>query len=298
MSGAAALHAHEHLAEAVALALASTGCYAASAVFQQREAARSSTGGLALFRTLARRPSWWFAVLATVAGAGLHVVALAVGPLSVVQPISVLTLVWALPMGAAFAKRVVTAREWRAAAVVVVGVSLALAVLPHRSGRAQLTVGMLLATLVAIVVLVAVLTGAARWLTASRRAGRAVRWGPVLVASAAATCSGFASAMGRIAFSGAAPFLAAAAIAVVAAGAGLALSQPAYRRGGLGAPLATLILVDPLVAVGIAVTLLAEPVSLTPMTAALGLVGVAATAGGIGALARRRPSPAAERATP
>jgi hypothetical protein len=104
--------------------------------------------------------------------------------------------------------------------------------------------------------------------------------------------------MGRIAFSGAAPFLAAAAIAVVAAGAGLALSQPAYRRGGLGAPLATLILVDPLVAVGIAVTLLAEPVSMSPATAALGLVGVIATAGGIGALARRRPSPAAERAAP
>jgi len=278
MSGTAAPHAHEHLVAAVALALASTGCYAASAVLQQREAERSCTGGLGLLWTLARQPGWWLAVLATVAGAGLHIVALAIGPLSVVQPLSVLTLVWALPLGTVLAKRVVTRREWWAGAVVVAGVGLALAVLPHRGGHARLPVAVLLAAAAVTAALVAVLVGLARLL--------AWRGGPVLGAAAAATCSGFASGMGRIAFSGAAAFLPAAAIAVLAAGAGLALAQPAYRRGGLGAPLATLILVDPLVAVAIGVTLLAEPVSLTPLTASLGVAGVLGTGAGIVALAR------------
>ena len=81
------------------LAVASTGCYAASAVLQEREAGRQDAGGAALLRGLVRRPWWWLAVAATVAGAVLHVAALASGPLSLVQPFGVLTLVLALPPG-------------------------------------------------------------------------------------------------------------------------------------------------------------------------------------------------------
>ena len=57
---------------AVLLAVASTGCYAASAVLQEREARRQDAGGAALLRRLVRRPWWWLAVAATVAGAVLR----------------------------------------------------------------------------------------------------------------------------------------------------------------------------------------------------------------------------------
>jgi hypothetical protein len=100
--------------------------------------------------------------------------------------------------------------------------------------------------------------------------------------------------MWRVALKAAAPFALTALIGVVAAGAGLALAQLAYRRGGLGAPLATLILVNPLVAIGLGVALLGEPVVLTPLTATLGLVGIFATGGGIWVLARPRMPPAAD----
>jgi hypothetical protein len=61
-------------------------------VLQEREARRQDAGGAALLRRLVRRPWWWLAVAATVAGAVLHVAALALGPLSLVQPFGVLTL--------------------------------------------------------------------------------------------------------------------------------------------------------------------------------------------------------------
>src|SRR5689334_14362372 len=62
---------------AVLLAVASTVCYASSAVLQEREAGGQDVGGEALLRGLVRRPWWWFAVAATGAGAVLHVAALA-----------------------------------------------------------------------------------------------------------------------------------------------------------------------------------------------------------------------------
>jgi len=279
-------HYHDHVAAAVGSALASTGCYAVSAVLQEREASRSAVGGLALLRALIGRAVWWVAVLATGAGGGLHILALAVGPLSVVQPIGVLTLVWALPINAVLTRRVTPGAEWRAVAVVVAGVCLTLSVLPHHGPGVRLSLGALLGTSAVTAALVGMLIA-----LSARLHGRG---GPILSAVAAAICAGFAAAMWRVAFKAAAPFALTALIGVVAAGAGLALAQLAFRRGGLGAPLATVILVDPLVAVGLGVALLGEPVVLSPLTATLGLVGVFATSGGIWVLARPRLPPTAD----
>lgn len=58
-------------------------------------------------------------------------------------------------------------------------------------------------------------------------------------------------------------------------------SQPTSGGLGLGAPLATQILVDPVVAVLIGVILLGEPVHETPTRAVVGVLGMAVTAVGI-----------------
>jgi len=261
---------------AVVLAVASTGCYAASAVLQEREASRQDAGGAALLRRLVRRPWWWLAVAATVAGAVLHVAALALGPLSLVQPFGVLTLVLALPLGRVLGGRPVTGREWRGAAVVVVGLGAVLAVLPHRAPSSHLPLALVVTAVVAVAAVVAA------WIP-----GRAA---PVVRAAAAATCFGFASGMARTAVIGAIWFPIGGALAVLGAGAGLGLAQLAYRTGGLGAPLATQILVDPVVAVLIGVILLGEPVHETPTRAVVGVLGLAATTAGIWILTGSRRS--------
>ena len=267
---------------AVVLAVASTGCYAASAVLQEREASRQDAGGAALLRRLARRPWWWLAVAATVAGAVLHVAALALGPLSLVQPFGVLTLVLALPLGRVLGGPPVTGREWRGATVIVIGLGAVLAVLPHRAPSSHLPLALVLGAVVAVAAVVVVLAVVAAWIP-----GRAA---PVVRAAAAATCFGFASGMARTAVIGAIWFPIGGALAVLGAGAGLGLAQLAYRTGGLGAPLATQILVDPVVAVLIGVILLGEPVHETPTRAVVGVLGLAATTAGIWILTGSRRS--------
>jgi hypothetical protein len=190
-----------------------------------------------------------------------------------------MTLVLALPLGARVAGRWVTRREWLAAGVVTAGLAAVLAVLPHSAHHAHLSPTELCVSAGAVTALVLALLVLA--VTLSRRAA------PVLHAAAAATCFGFASGMARVAATGAAPLAVSVALAIVGAAAGLVLAQLAYRTGGLGAPLATQILVDPIVAVTVGIALLREPVALTPAHVALGLLGFAATAGGIWGLTHR-----------
>jgi drug/metabolite transporter (DMT)-like permease len=266
---------------AVLAALLSTTCYAASAVLQQREASRPGTPDTGLLRQLVRRPWWWVAVLAAGSAAALHIAALSLGPLTLVQPIGVLTLVMALPLGARLSGRGVTRREWRAAVAVAGGLAAVLTAAPHHAPATKLSVLAVLATAAGLAVTLLCLVGLAMRLPP--------RAAPVVRAAAAATSFGFASGMTRIAATGTAPFLIAASAAVLAAATGLGLAQLAYRRGGLGAPLATTILVDPVVAVVIGITLLKEPVLLSPWLTALGLAGLVATVGGIWALARTTP---------
>lgn len=268
------------LGAALVLAVLSTACYAVSAVLQQREAARGVGGGMALLTGLARRPWWWVAVAATVTAAGLHVAALALGPLSAIQPVGALTLVLALPLGVRLGGREVSRAEWRAAAAVVVGLTAVLVAAPHRAPSSHPSTAAVLWAAGAVAVLVVLLTGAA-----SRLPARAV---PVARAAGAATCFGFASAMARTAAIAPARMLIAAALAATGATVGLGLAQLAYRNGGLGAPLATQNLVDPLVAVLAGATLLGEPLPLDPARIAVGVIGVVATAAGIRVLARPR----------
>jgi drug/metabolite transporter (DMT)-like permease len=275
---------------AVLVALVSTTCYAVAAVLQQHEAARQDVVGMALVRRLVRRPRWWLAVVATISGALLHVLALRFGPLTLVQPLGVTALVLALPMGAWLVGRSVTRTEWGAAAAVVAGLIAILSLAPHHVRPPEVTAGQLPA---------AAAGGAALVLVAVAVSGRMRnRAAPVLRAGGAAVCFGFASAMARLIVAGTGPLLLAAAICGTSAVTGFALVQTAYRNGGLGAPLATCTLVDPLAAATLGVVLLAETVYLTPMDVALGLSGLVATSIGLTVLARtahRVPLPEADK---
>jgi hypothetical protein len=170
----------------------------------------------------------------------------------------------------------VTPREWGAAIVVALGLAALLTAAPHRSPPAHLPPSALVGAAALVVVAAAALV-----LVAGRLPARAA---PVALAAAAATCFGFASGMARVAVTGSAPVLVASAMAALSAVTGLGLVQLAYRDGGLGAPLATLNLVDPLVAVVLGVTVLGEPFPLTLARIALVAVGLIATSSGIGML--------------
>lgn len=102
------------LALSVLLSLVSAVAYAGGAIVQEQVAVSHPDEQYAPLR----RPGWWAAVALNGLGGLLHVVALAYGPLSLVQPLGALTIVFALPMAALFVGRRAApppggARSWR-----------------------------------------------------------------------------------------------------------------------------------------------------------------------------------------
>ncbi|GAA4941213.1 hypothetical protein GCM10023238_03750 [Streptomyces heliomycini] len=115
---------------AVLLSLLSAVAYAAAAVAQERLASRSSGAGALRLLT---DGAWWWAVALNASAALLHVVALAYGPLTVVQPLGALTLVAAVAPGGADRGAAGERGEWRGTAFTLAGLA---AVLVAASGPA------------------------------------------------------------------------------------------------------------------------------------------------------------------
>ncbi|MGW3568955.1 DMT family transporter [Streptomyces sp. NPDC000941] len=244
------------LALSVLLALASAVCYAAGAILQEHVAATTPPRPYAALR----RGRWWTAVVLNGTGAVLHVLALAYGPLSVVQPLGALTIVFALPMAAVFVRRPVGAAGWRGALLATTGLAGMLSLSGSSGARALAKDDRIMVAAVTLSA-IAVLALAARW---SRRPG--VR--SVLLAVAAGTAFAVSSVFtknvtvelewGKPEFEGWASGLPSLAMIGLLAGAGVLLSQASYRGAGLAAPLATATVANPVVATVIGVTALGE----------------------------------------
>ncbi|MEU3609563.1 DMT family transporter [Streptomyces sp. NPDC035033] len=235
---------------AVVLSLVSAVAYAGAAIVQERVAAAAGPAYAPL-----RNPVWWGAVLLNGAGAALHVAALAYGPLSVVQPLGALTIVFALPMAALFVRRGAGRRAWHGALMATAGLAGLLSVTDGGEGRVPdggerwLVAGAAFAAVAALFVL-------------ARLAGRYALRG-VALAAAAGVAFGVASVFTKAVaeeWSPDAPLaewgsaLVLSALAVT----GLLLSQASYRGAGLAAPLATVTVVNPVVAATVGLTLFGE----------------------------------------
>lgn len=243
------------LAVSVLLCLVSAVAYAGGAIVQERVAASTPDRPYAPVR----RAGWWVAVGLNGLGALLHVVALAYGPLSLVQPLGALTIVLALPMAAVFVRRRAGAAAWRGAVLATAGLAGLLA-LTGGNGRSEQGLtggeGSLLLTVTG--------AGVAVLFLGAHRMHRAVLRS-VLLAAAAGLAFGMASVFTKsVAESfppgtpGSGPLWPQlAAIAALAAG-GLLLSQAAYRGAGLTAPLATVTVVNPVVAAAVGISLFEE----------------------------------------
>ncbi|MBT2384714.1 DMT family transporter [Streptomyces sp. ISL-11] len=261
------------LVVSVLLCLVSAVCYAAAAIVQERVAA---TGGGA-YGPL-RRPSWWGAVALTGVGAGLHVVALAYGPLSLVQPMGALTIVFALPMAAVFVRRPVGAVGWRGALLATGGLAGLLTLTgPPRTESLDAAQRPLLAA--AVLGVVAALTVLAHWTR-----GPVVRG--VVLACAAGVAFGMASVFTKaVAEDWTARQTGSLVPTVVTIGllasAGMLLSQASYRGAGLAAPLATVTVVNPAVAAAVGIAVLGEGFRYGVTGGLLALVAGALAAAGV-----------------
>ncbi|MFC9115681.1 DMT family transporter [Streptomyces sp. NPDC057092] len=264
------------LALSVVLSFVSAVAYAGGAIVQEQVALSSS--GAQQYAPL-RRPGWWAAVGLNGLGAVLHVVALAYGPLSLVQPLGALTIVFALPMAALFVGRRAGATAWRGALMATLGLAGLLA-LVGASGAQSLDGSQRVAAAVGTVAAVVTLMVAAR----------AVHRHPAVRSILLATASGVAFGMSSVFtktvavdWTGgvSAADLPALAVIGVLATAGMLLSQASYRGAGLAAPLATLTVVNPVVAAAVGITMFGETFRYGTTGTALALSCGVVAAGGL-----------------
>ncbi|MFC5958709.1 DMT family transporter [Streptomyces pratens] len=263
------------LALSVLLSFVSAVAYAGGAIVQEQVAVSSPGEQYAPLR----QPGWWAAVALNGLGGLLHVVALACGPLSLVQPLGALTIVFALPMAALFVGRRAGATAWRGALMATAGLAGLLSLVGASDAQSLGTAQRVAAALATAVAVVALMVAA-----------RTVQRHPAVRSILLAVASGIAFGMSSVftktvavdwtdGFSaGDVPSL---SVIGVLATAGLLLSQASYRGAGLAAPLATLTVVNPVVAAAVGITMFGETFRYGATGTALALSCGVVAAGGL-----------------
>ncbi|WP_440073128.1 DMT family transporter [Streptosporangium sp. OZ121] len=262
---------------AAGLALLGSLFFALGAALQQFEAASTSRAGLGY---LVRRPRWLLGGLSIAGGTALHIVALKYGPLTLVQPMGVASLLFALPCAAALRRRRPRPGELASAAVIAIGLIGLVLVVPEHSGNPHLSTGE------AVVLLAGAATAALALWTLARRASPAAR--ACLLATGAGVLYGATATLTRVLVDGDWEpwFLFAVPMPAVIA---LALLQRAYAVGHFGVAFAALQVADPLTAVAFGALLLGEPLPTGAASTLTALAAAALTAAGTVALARTTP---------
>ncbi|MFE9808534.1 DMT family transporter [Streptomyces sp. NPDC005548] len=278
------------LALSVVLSFVSAVAYAGGAIIQEQVALTSPGQAYAPVR----RPGWWAAVALTGLGGLLHVVALAFGPLSLVQPLGALTIVFALPMAALFVGRRAGTAAWRGAIMATVGLAGLLALVGASDANSlnsaqRLALGVVAGGSVAALMV----------------AGRAAHRHPAVRSILLAVAAGIAFSMSSVFTKSVAvdwsrhvslaDLSSLVAIGVFAT-AGMLLSQASYRGAGLEAPLATLTVVNPVVAAAVGITMFGETFRYGTTGTALALGCGVVAAGGLILLTSERIGSGAARA--
>jgi len=272
---------------AVIAALAAGCMFAVGSVLQQSAARQTPTSESLSWRLLvdlAHRRRWLLGISSDAVSFGLQALALAFGPLALVQPLTVTGLIFAVPLAVRRRGRRLHRREWLGTVAVAAGLAAFLAAAAPTEGLPQTTS----TRWVLVVVSVAGLMAAGVLL--GKVLGGVVR--PSLYGLAAATAFGLLAALTKASThllgEGAATFFtswqpyAMAAVAV----AGAIVQQSAFQAGPLPASLPVMDAVEPTVAVCIGVFAFNEHLGSSPLAIAFEVAGVCALITGIVVLDR------------
>ncbi|WP_230465840.1 hypothetical protein [[Actinomadura] parvosata] len=263
------------------IALAGALGYALGAAMQQYEVVAE---GASL--SLVKRPRWWVGGIISFSGACLHAVALSFAPLVAVQPISVATLVFAVPLAAFMYGRRPYRAEILGSVAVAVGLLWLMLLVPAHNVTPVLSDGAAL-MFIAVIAAIALVTQ----LVASRVHGPAKAM-LLSVGAGAVTASvstfvrviggGMQGDWGRLIhwFSLAVPVLLICAVVLL---------QRSYAVGYFGIAYAGVQVIDPITSVLAGAILLGEPLPTSPSTAVPALLAAALTIGGTITLGRLAP---------
>ena len=270
---------------AVIAALAAAAMFGTSSVLMFRASATTNIehptrGRLHSLLALRHSQLWLLAAALQAASFAVQAVALAFGPLALVQPVAATDLLFALPLLARTQARRLRRREWAAALLVATGVALFLGVSPPRAGTSTADSHQWTVAIVAVTAVVAAASAA------TRRATRVTRTS--LFAIAGAADFGLVDALsknfiGHLSHAGVATTLSSwdpYALAI-AGGAGLVLSQLAFQSGSLQISLPVIDTLEPTAAVLIGAVVFHEALAASPARLSVQLAGALVAVVGI-----------------
>jgi drug/metabolite transporter (DMT)-like permease len=280
-------HVGRGLVSIVLLSLASAASYGMAAVLQHHAAIReppelSLRAGLLV--RLARRPLWLVGNVLDGVGYLFQFLALRRGSLVLVEPLLVLSLVFALPVGAWLEHRRASGADITSTVVVAAGLALFL-------GVARPGIGHPHASNAAWAVLTAAIAASCGAMVLGARGG-SQRRAAVLLAAGSGTAFGYVAAVteriGHILNAGAVHTLTTwEPYALLAGGVGaLLLTQSAFHAGALRLSLPTLTVAQPLVAVAIGLGFFGEHVNSRGLAPIVEFLGLAMVTAGVFVLAR------------
>jgi drug/metabolite transporter (DMT)-like permease len=273
---------------AVLTALASAAFFAGGSAMQHRTAGNTSnvdenTSGVHLMARLARRPAWVFGLVFSAIAFGLHALALKQGSLSLVQPVIVSGIVFAVFLRAGLEHRLPPRRVMIWSALTWAGLALFIAVLPASAEHPEKTTNALWFVGAGIAVVVATVLAANRTKAETRRG--------LLLGGASGILFGLVAGLIKLVIVSAAQgFLhifghwSIYAMCVVGAGA-IVLNQRAYQVTRLSVSMPVLNILEVLVAIAFGLTVFGERLSSPPVSMAAELVGFAVMAVGVWKLA-------------
>jgi drug/metabolite transporter (DMT)-like permease len=270
----------------VVFALISALLFALGTVLQQKAGmdALASTKSSGLLLRMARQRLWLAGIAFDIVGFIAQAAALRVGQLAVVQPLLVLSVVFALPLGARLSDQRVGRREAAAAALVVLALFGFLAIANPSGGRSEVPFSEWVLAGVACGAVSAPLSVLGRHGPAPRRAA--------LLGAAAGVLFAFSAALTKAVVDE----LHLGVVHVIAswepyalAGVGyisMTLNQLALNTRALAATIASSTAVDPIVSVALGLTLFDEHLHANALKAAGAFVALAAALFGVVVLAR------------
>jgi drug/metabolite transporter (DMT)-like permease len=279
------------LAVAVPAALAAAGTFGLSAALQHREARQviqRDAVRAGLLVDLARKPAWSASLLCTLLGVVLQCVALATGPLVLVQSILVATLVFAVAFSALLRRRRPDRIVLLGATLCVLGLATFLGMAQPTGGRGTLTMGEALPLAAGLLIVVAACLGVAsraedRTRTLALAAASGVLYG---VAAGLAKLAAQAAEYGLLAMFTEWPVY----LVVVCGPLGFLLTQNAFQAGVAMSPaLASITVLEPLTAIGVGVLWLGERLRFDAAAAVGEFVALALLCVGVVVLSYRAP---------
>jgi drug/metabolite transporter (DMT)-like permease len=272
---------------AVLCALGSSFLYALASVLQHRGAVSQpddQSMKMGLLVRLARSPTWLTGLVFDGGGYVLQFIALGHAPIVVVQPLLVCGLLFALPMGAAWAGRRLSRADWVAALLVCAGLGTFLAVARPAAGRPDTGPVHWAVLLLILSALALGFVMVSRGHDERRRAVALAAGAGVIYGGAAALTKTSAHLLGR----GVVPVLdhwqpyMLVAFGVI----GMLLGQSAFQAGSLDLSLPTMTVGDPIVSIAIGASVFRESIASSPLAVAAEVAALVTMSVGVYLLAR------------